>query len=307
MPTDSLPDEPNLEQLRKQAKDLQRAVRAGDADALAELAERVPDAAFDRTDPASFRLSAGQLAVAAPLRLRELGSTQASCGGDRAVQPLSVTRPGRRARRPGDPVLAGRVPELRGRTDALGRGPGAVGRSPGDRRGERLRRVRRRRRRRARSRSRSRLRSREPGRWTVPLGAAGLPRVRPTRPGDRSRRGARHAARLLVAAGADPNAGYLWHGLPTPFTVLTGVFGEGEQGPVHQPRHPHSLALGPVAARSRRRSERRAGALQPDVRARQRPPRAALRVRSRAPATAGRGGGASAQCSSRRRGWCAAS
>ena len=31
------------------------------------------------------------------------------------------------------------------------------------------------------------------------------------------------AARTLLQAGADPNAGYLWHGLPTPFTVLTGV------------------------------------------------------------------------------------
>ena len=51
------------------------------------------------------------------------------------------------------------------------------------------------------------------------------------------------AARLLLEAGADPNDGYLWHGLPTPFTVLTGVFGEGELGPVRQPRHPHSLAL----------------------------------------------------------------
>src|SRR5271169_1569270 len=51
------------------------------------------------------------------------------------------------------------------------------------------------------------------------------------------------SARLLLEAGADPNAGYLWHGLPTPFTVLTGVFGEGELGQVRQPRHPHSLAL----------------------------------------------------------------
>jgi len=50
-------------------------------------------------------------------------------------------------------------------------------------------------------------------------------------------------ARLLLDAEADPNAGYLWHGLPTPFTVLTGVFGEGEAGPVRAPRHPHSLAL----------------------------------------------------------------
>ncbi len=32
--------------------------------------------------------------------------------------------------------------------------------------------------------------------------------------------------------------------LPTPFTVLTRVLGEGELGPARQPRHPHSLALG---------------------------------------------------------------
>jgi ankyrin repeat protein len=50
-------------------------------------------------------------------------------------------------------------------------------------------------------------------------------------------------AGALLDGGADPNAGYLWHGLPTPFTVLTGVFGEGEGGPTRQPRHPHSLAL----------------------------------------------------------------
>ncbi|MGC0314797.1 ankyrin repeat domain-containing protein [Kitasatospora acidiphila] len=51
------------------------------------------------------------------------------------------------------------------------------------------------------------------------------------------------AARLLLDAGADPHEGYLWHGLPTPFTLLTGAFGEGEQGPLRQPRHPDSLAL----------------------------------------------------------------
>ena len=32
----------------------------------------------------------------------------------------------------------------------------------------------------------------------------------------------------LLDAGADPNAGYLWHGLPSPFTVVTGLLGEGE-------------------------------------------------------------------------------
>ncbi|WP_273733874.1 ankyrin repeat domain-containing protein [Mycolicibacterium septicum] len=51
------------------------------------------------------------------------------------------------------------------------------------------------------------------------------------------------AANLLLDAGADPNAGYLWCGLSTPFTVLTGVFGEGEQGPGRQPRHPFAPEL----------------------------------------------------------------
>ncbi|MCP9273438.1 ankyrin repeat domain-containing protein [Mycolicibacterium arenosum] len=51
------------------------------------------------------------------------------------------------------------------------------------------------------------------------------------------------AARLLLDAGADPNAGYLWCGLSTPFTALTGVFGEGEQGPRRQPRHPFAPDL----------------------------------------------------------------
>jgi hypothetical protein len=47
-------------------------------------------------------------------------------------------------------------------------------------------------------------------------------------------------ARLLLEAGADPNAGYLWDGLPSPFTALTGVFGHGEQG---APAHRCELAL----------------------------------------------------------------
>lgn len=47
-------------------------------------------------------------------------------------------------------------------------------------------------------------------------------------------------ARLLLEAGADPNAGYLWDGLPSPFTALTGVFGHGEQG---APAHRDEMAL----------------------------------------------------------------
>ncbi|MGH3494886.1 MAG: hypothetical protein ACRDRL_30715, partial [Sciscionella sp.] len=48
------------------------------------------------------------------------------------------------------------------------------------------------------------------------------------------------AARLLLSHGADPNAGYLWHGLTTTFTAVTGAFGGGEVG---QPVHPHGFEL----------------------------------------------------------------
>jgi ankyrin repeat protein len=51
------------------------------------------------------------------------------------------------------------------------------------------------------------------------------------------------ATRALLDAGADPDDGYLWHGLASPFTLLTGAFGGGEQGWVAQPPHPRSLAL----------------------------------------------------------------
>ena len=54
------------------------------------------------------------------------------------------------------------------------------------------------------------------------------------------------SARLLIESGADPDTGYLWHGLPSPFTALTGCFGEGEGGPGNQPVHPHGLALARV-------------------------------------------------------------
>ncbi|MGW6280520.1 ankyrin repeat domain-containing protein [Kribbella sp. NPDC055071] len=44
-------------------------------------------------------------------------------------------------------------------------------------------------------------------------------------------------ARLLLENGADPNAGYLWQGMASPFTALTGVFGRGEgDQPPHRDR-----------------------------------------------------------------------
>lgn len=48
------------------------------------------------------------------------------------------------------------------------------------------------------------------------------------------------AATLLLDHGADPNTGFLWDGLPTPFTALTGAIGGGEGD---QPPHPDGLVL----------------------------------------------------------------
>jgi ankyrin repeat protein len=45
---------------------------------------------------------------------------------------------------------------------------------------------------------------------------------------------------VLLAHGADPDAGFLWHGLVSPFTALTGAFGGGEQD---QPAHPQGHAI----------------------------------------------------------------
>ena len=46
--------------------------------------------------------------------------------------------------------------------------------------------------------------------------------------------------RVLLDAGADPNAGFLWGRLPSPFTALTGVLGGGERD---EPVHPKAEVL----------------------------------------------------------------
>jgi hypothetical protein len=45
-------------------------------------------------------------------------------------------------------------------------------------------------------------------------------------------------ARALLEHGADPNGGYLWHGLYPPYTAVTGALGTHEED-----QHPHAFAL----------------------------------------------------------------
>ncbi|MFG1688194.1 ankyrin repeat domain-containing protein [Nonomuraea sp. NPDC049269] len=54
-------------------------------------------------------------------------------------------------------------------------------------------------------------------------------------------------ALVLLTAGADPNAGYLPEGLAPPFTALAGALGGGELG---QPPHPRDLELARVLLRA---------------------------------------------------------
>src|SRR5579863_719586 len=236
MPVIPLPDEPNFEQLRKQAKDLRRAVLAGDPAALAEIAEHFPDGTGE------VPLRRAQLMVARrygfgswarlkrhveviehysrfPDRVEDDGALADTFLRLACLAYAEGDQPERwaQARR-----LLAEHPEITGEsvhaaaaaadTTALRRfldADPAAARLEGG-----------------------------PFRWE-PLLYLAYARHDPTIEAD----AVLTAARLLLDAGADPNAGYLWHGLTSPFTVLTGVFGEGELGPVRAPRHPHSLAL----------------------------------------------------------------
>jgi hypothetical protein len=233
--TESLPGEVSLEQLRKQAKDLLRAVRSGDAAAVAEVAGRYgaagPDFSLSGFSLSGFSLSEAQLVVARrygfaswsrlhrhaavidqyrrdPARVESSdGFLALAClryedddGPERweRARELLASQPGTDIYTAAATADAARLESL------LAANPGLATELGG------------------------------PFRWE-PLLYLAYSRVHGADP--------LASARLLLDAGADPNAGYLWHGLPSPFTVLTGVFGEGELGPVRQPRHPDSLAL----------------------------------------------------------------
>jgi hypothetical protein len=239
MSTVPLPETPSFEQLRNQAKDLRRAVLAGEDDAVAEVGARHPDGAPATGEP--FPLRSAQLVVArrygfaswtrlkrhlevveryqrAPDDIETLANP-----ADELIRLACLTygidEPERReqARR----LLAGR-PDLAGATIYTAAVAADV---------EQVRRF---------LRDDPGLARAEggPHRWTA------LFHLAYSRLDDAvDREAVLVVAATLLDHGADPNAGYLWHGLPIPFTVLTGVFGEGEQGPVHQSRHPHSPAF----------------------------------------------------------------
>lgn len=234
MSTVPLPEQPDLAQLRKQARELQRSVRDGDPGALATVAE------FHPHPPAAtaFPLTAAQTVLARRYgfpswarlgrHVRVLAERTWTCTDAPAHEPVADRflrlaclnfdhdDPAHRIEAaallaahpelPSDNVAVAAacadVPRLRA---LLAENPGAATTSTG------------------------------PYGWSPLLYQAyarhdmGVGRVETLA-----------AARLLLDNGADPNDGRFFRGLPTPFTVLTGVFAGNWDG---QPAHPHAIPL----------------------------------------------------------------
>jgi hypothetical protein len=227
LPTRSLPEDPSLENLRKQAKRLRKAVRAGEADARALVRELHPR---PEEAIAGFSLADAQLVTARTYRFaswpklkqhlivierflwdppagEEVGS---SASADTLVRlaclvygdwHLSRAEEARRLLAH-HPELAGAslysaatVGDVPAASTMVERDPALVNAKGG------------------------------PLGWE-PLLYASYSRLDSPDP----RHSTLEVARLLLAAGADPNAGFLWRGNVPPFTALTGAFGEGEDG-----------------------------------------------------------------------------
>lgn len=232
MPTRHLPDDPNLDHLRNQAKTLLRQVRAGDPAAVARAAEFHPvrnlaDAQLVVARSYGFaswpRLTrhldlvtrysrsphrqqiGGPLDTPAQrsdefLRLATLHYGQDDPAHHREAARLLAAYPEIALSNLYTMVVAGEVDSIRAE---LGRD--------------------------------SRLATREGG----PFGWEPLLYLTYSRL-DVPEQAPVEIARQLLANGADPNAGYLWQGMPSPFTALTGAFGRGEGD---QPPHQNRLEL----------------------------------------------------------------
>lgn len=236
MPTCPLPNDPSLEHLRKQAKRLRNAVRAGDADALAQAMEFHPRAhqAIPRFSLADAQLVTARsygfvswpklkqhLAGIEPFFWKPAPAADPTSRVDVFIRLACVTYldwdPSNTARANrmllDDPDLAtaniytasaaGDTASVRA---VLDRDPRLVHEKGG------------------------------PLSWE-PLLYACYSRLDPTPP----HRSTLDVARLLVSRGADPNAGFLFAGSYA-FTALTGAFGRGEDWP-NQPPHPECDAL----------------------------------------------------------------
>ncbi|MGH9231526.1 MAG: ankyrin repeat domain-containing protein [Acidimicrobiales bacterium] len=248
MPVRSLPRDPNIEQLRNLAKTLQRLVRDGEpgaVDLVREFHPRFADLAAGAPEATRFTRADMQLTLARSYgfpswpKLRAHIETVNRLTRNPHLQPVGnpisnqaelvdeflrlacLTYGADDPARPQQArALLAEHPELASATIHTAAAVGdlaATQRLLTDDRGQ------------ARSEG-------GPYRWE-PLLYLAYSRIDSPQPG--------HAplevARLLLDAGADPNAGYLWES-EYPFTALTGAFGDGESGR-NTPPHPDALEL----------------------------------------------------------------
>ena len=232
MATASLPQDPDLNQLRNQARELQRAVRAGNETARARVARWHPEPPA----PDGFQLTAAQLVLAREhgfvswTRLRRYvqivtarswtpgrPAAAGEAAADRFLRLACLTySDDERADRAAAAQLLAQHPDLPGRDLFVAAACADV---------VQLRRH-------LAARPSAATGTGGPHGWS-PLLYQAYARHHP----GIDRAATLQTARLLLEAGADPNDGRFWHALPTPFTVLTGVLGYGEQ---RQPWHPHA-------------------------------------------------------------------
>jgi hypothetical protein len=224
VPSISLGMDPDLDQLRKKARELQRAVRSGDPDAMALVAEFHPD----RWPSATFQLSAAQLVLARQYgfaswpRLRRhveivtsstWQPTRSAADEDLAAAFLRLSCGG--YAKPSED----RDKDLRGARDLLAQHPElpatslAAAAACAD-----VEAVRR-------------HLANDPSLATSASEPYGWPPLLYQAYARHDRRFGTDAtletARLLLGAGADPNEGRFWHGLPNPLTVLSGAVASG--------------------------------------------------------------------------------
>jgi ankyrin repeat protein len=235
MPARPLPNNPSLEHLKKQAKRLHHAVAAGDPEALAQVREFHPRAsvALDR-----FTLASAQLVTARSYGFSSWATVKQHLAD---IQPFVWNPPALphdasradlfvrlacldyAAWQPSNADAALRMlaedPQLAGASIYAAAAAGDVGQVRA-------------------------ILERDPSLAAAkggPLGWEPLLYACYSRLPDAADRSTLEAARLLLARGADPNAGFLYSGSYA-FTALTGAFGRGEDWH-NQPPHPECARL----------------------------------------------------------------